>query len=64
VRSARSTGTSAATIGRKRALDSPTAIATSSSVAVVSVEIRMTCAGAAQITSVERTIQARPKPNS
>ena len=44
-------GRIAATIGRKRTLDSVTASATSNSDAVVRVETRMTCAGAAQIST-------------
>jgi hypothetical protein len=58
-----SIGSSAATIGSRRTLDSDTAIATSQSVAVPSVEIRMTCAGAAQISSVHRTTQTGLNPN-
>ncbi len=56
-------GRSAATIGRKRTLDNVTASATSSSDAVFSVEIRMTCAGAAQISSVDSAIHHRLKPD-
>ena len=59
-----SMGSSAATIGKSRTLDSETAIVTSRSVAVPSVEIRMTCAGAAQIRSVHSTAQIGLKPNS
>ena len=51
-------------MGRKRTLESVTASATSTSVAVPSVEIRITCAGAAQTSSVDSTIQPRLKPNS
>jgi hypothetical protein len=59
-----SIGSSATTIGRKRTLDSVTASATSMSVAVFSVEIRITCAGAAHTSTVDSSIQFRLKPNS
>ena len=61
---ASNSGRRAATIGRNRTLDSVTASATSSSAAVVSVEIRITCAGAAQTSSVEAAIHQKLKPNS
>ena len=54
----------AATIGRKRTLDSVTASATSTSAEVVNVEIRITCAGAAQTSSVDAAIHQKLKPNS
>ena len=60
----RITGRIAATIGRKRTLDSVTASATSQSDAVVSVETRMTCAGAAQISIVDSAIHQKLKPTS
>ena len=60
----RITGRIAATIGRKRTLDSVTASATSQSDAVVSVETRMTCAGAAQISTVDSAIHQKLKPTS
>ena len=57
-------GRIAATIGMKRTLDSVTASATSNSAAVDSVETRITCAGAAQISTVDSVIHQKLKPTS
>ena len=60
----RMVGRMAATMGRKRTLDSVTASATSNSAAVDRVETRITCAGAAQISTVDGAIHQKLKPTS
>jgi hypothetical protein len=61
----RTTGNSATTIGNSRTAESDTAIAISRNAAPVpSVEIKMICAGAAQITIVEALSHHAVKPKS
>ena len=58
-------GSIATTIGSRRTAESPTATATSMKLAPApSAEIRITCAGPAQTSSVAVTVQTSEKPKS